>query len=197
MIFDVGANAGIYSLAALDAQPDAVVHAFEPTPEIAAHLRETTARNGLNNLHVHEAVVLTENGQAALKRFRGEPGANEGMNFISTQFGESGAERVRTVCLDQFCRDHAIDRIDLLKLDIQEHEHSALKGAERLLRNGRIGLIFMELNWAENSAACPAGGSIALLEKGGYKFSAAGERLDWKKPGEWMRSLTDIIARRA
>src|ERR1700745_3709482 len=28
VVFDVGANAGIYSLAALAAQPDAVVHAF-------------------------------------------------------------------------------------------------------------------------------------------------------------------------
>src|ERR1700757_2652379 len=34
-IFDVGANAGIYSLAALAAQPQATVHAFEPTREIA------------------------------------------------------------------------------------------------------------------------------------------------------------------
>jgi hypothetical protein len=32
VIFDVGANAGIFSLAALAVQPDATVHAFEPTP---------------------------------------------------------------------------------------------------------------------------------------------------------------------
>jgi ribosomal protein L11 methylase PrmA len=31
VIFDVGANAGIYSLAALAIQRDATVHAFEPT----------------------------------------------------------------------------------------------------------------------------------------------------------------------
>lgn len=120
------------------------------------------------------------------------------MNFISSEFGEPGAERVQTVCLDQFCRDHAIDRIDLLKLDVQGHEHSTLKGAERLLRNGCIGIIFMELNWAGNSAVVsPAGESIALLEKAGYKFSAAGKYMDWKRSGEWMRGLADIIARRA
>ena len=32
VIFDVGANAGIFSLAALAVQRDATVHAFEPTP---------------------------------------------------------------------------------------------------------------------------------------------------------------------
>ncbi len=195
VIFDVGANAGIYSLVALAIQPDVIVHAFEPTPEIAAHLRETAALNGLDHLFVHEVAVLSKNGRAVLKRFRGELGTNEGMNYISEKFGESGAERVQTVCLDQFCKDHAIDRIDLLKLDIQGNEHSALKGAECLLQNGRIGIIFMELNWAENSAVvCPASESIALLEKTGYKFSAAGKCMDWKKSGEWMRSLADIIA---
>src|SRR3990172_5503559 len=38
VIFDVGANAGIFSLAALAVQPEAIVHAFEPTPEIATGL---------------------------------------------------------------------------------------------------------------------------------------------------------------
>ena len=34
VVLDVGANAGIYSLAALAIQPDATVHVFEPTPEL-------------------------------------------------------------------------------------------------------------------------------------------------------------------
>src|SRR5580704_13125054 len=58
VVFDVGANAGIYSLAALAIQPDATVHAFEPTPEIAARLRETAKLNGLDRLYVHEAAVF-------------------------------------------------------------------------------------------------------------------------------------------
>ena len=38
VVFDVGANGGIYSLAALDAQPAAAVHAFEPTEIGRAHV---------------------------------------------------------------------------------------------------------------------------------------------------------------
>ena len=66
LILDVGANAGIYSLAALAIQPHATVHAFEPTAEIAARLRATAMLNGLDHLNVHEAAVLNKNGQAAL-----------------------------------------------------------------------------------------------------------------------------------
>jgi FkbM family methyltransferase len=197
VVVDVGANAGIYSLAALASQRDAIVHAFEPTPEIAARLRATAKLNGLKNLYVHEAAVLRDNGQATLKRFRGELGNNEGMNFVIRGIGNSEAERVKTVSLDQFCQDHSIDQVDLLKLDVQGQEYSALKGAEHLIRAGRIGTIFMELNWARAGILCAATESIRLLEQADYLFSKPLKRLNWEKPGDWLHGVTDIIARRA
>lgn len=198
IVLDVGANAGIYSLTAVAIQPGVTVHAFEPTPEIAARLRATVKLNGLDHLHVHEAAVFSKNGQAALKRFRGELGINEGMNFISEDIGNSAAERVETVCLDQFCQDHSIDYIDLLKLDIQGHEHSALEGAKHLISAGRVGTIFMELNWATSASdACPATESIRLLEQAGYRFSRPGKRLDWDAAGDWLRTMSDVVAHRS
>ena len=197
VIFDVGANAGIYSLAALALQPDATVHAFEPTPEIAARLRATAKLNGLDRLYVHEVAVLNKNGQATLKRFRGELGTNEGMNFISRDVGDSGIEGVQTVCVDQFCQDHSIDHIDLMKLDIQGHENLALKGAEQLIRSGDIGIIFLELNWAKSlETTCPATKSVRLLEQAGYRFSRPGKHLNWRKAGDWLLTLGDVVAYR-
>ena len=197
VILDVGANAGIYSLAALAIQPDATVHAFEPTPEIATRLRASAKLNGLDNLYVHEVAVLSKGGHATLKRFRGEQGNNEGMNFVSQGSSDSDAERVQTVCLDQFCQDRSIDCVDLLKLDVQGHEHSALKGAEYLIRTGRVGTIFMELNWARSGGAqCPATESIKLLRQADYLFSRPGKRLNWEKAGDWLCSLSDVVARR-
>jgi FkbM family methyltransferase len=198
VVLDVGANAGIYSLAALAVQPDVVVHAFEPTPEIAARLRATAKLNGLKNLYVHEVAVLRDDGRATLERFRGELGNNEGMNFVIRDIGNSDDERVKTVSLDQFCQDHSIDQVDLLKLDVQGQEHSALKGAERLIRAGRIGTIFMELNWARRAGIpCAATESIRLLEQANYLFSKPGKRLNWEKAGDWLHGVSDIVARRA
>jgi FkbM family methyltransferase len=196
--FDVGANAGIYSLAALAAQPNVTVYAFEPTPEIAARLRASAKLNGLDHhLHVHEVAVLNKNGQASLKRFRGELGTNEGMNFISRDLGESGTERVQAVCLDQFCKDHSIAYIDLMKIDIQGHEYSALEGAECLIRSGHVGIIFLELNWTKNAnVSCAASESIRFLEQAGYRFSRPGQRLNWGRAGDWLESLSDVVAKR-
>jgi len=195
VVLDVGANAGIYGLAALAVQPDAIVHAFEPTPEIAARLRETAKLNGLDHLHVHETAVFRENGRAILKRFRGELGTNEGMNFLSQDIGDSGGERIQTVCLDQFCQDYRIDHVDLLKLDIQGQEHSALEGAKDLISTGRLGIIFMELNWAKSAGTkCAATESIRLLEKAGYRFSRPGKQLIWAKAGDWLGTFSDVVA---
>ena len=196
-IFDVGANVGIYSLAALAVQPQAHLHAFEPTPEIADQLRSTATLNALDRLYVHQAAVSSRTGSATLRRFRGEFGTNGGMNFIAETPCYDGDESVQTVTLDQFCKDNSISKIDLMKIDIQGHEYSAFRGAEHLIRTGAISTIFMELNWDHRSPAnCPATQSVQLLERAHYLFSKPCKRLNWQPAGDWLRTMSDVVARR-
>jgi FkbM family methyltransferase len=54
---------------------------------------------------------------------------------------------IETVTLDRFCAGHGIDRIDVLKLDIQGGELRALKGAQGLLRQRAIRLVAAEVNF--------------------------------------------------
>jgi FkbM family methyltransferase len=198
VVFDVGANAGIYSLAALAVEPDAVVHAFEPTPEIASRLRTTANLNRLASLHVHEVAVLDHDGSAVLRRFRGELGNNEGMNFVVHEPDNSETEQVRVVSLDRFCRERCLEQIDLLKIDVQGHELSVLKGAERLIANGQVRTIFIELNWARRiGQTCIATEVIQFLSRSNYLFSEPCERLHWHAPGEWLRHLSDVVAYRS
>jgi FkbM family methyltransferase len=197
VIFDVGANSGIYSLAALASQPNAVVHAFEPTPELAGRLRQTAWLNHLDNLVVHEVAVMSRGGQAILRRYRGDSGANEGMNYICGETGEPGAERVATICLDEFCRERRIARIDLLKVDVQGNEYSVLKGAEGLVRFGSVGTVFVELNWADKlGVRCPATESVRLLAESGYRFASPADYNNWRDAGNWLQGLSDVVARR-
>jgi FkbM family methyltransferase len=197
MIFDVGANAGIYSLAALAAAPAATVHAFEVTPELAEKLRETAALNGLAQLHVHQAAVSDKSGTVFLNFFRGDDGMNEGMNYITEGPRTPGAIRVPAINIDAFCAARGIEHIDLLKLDVQGQEHLVLNGAIQLISAGRIGSIFTELNWATvNNVKSPAEAVIALLCQAGYSFAKPGSRLIWRGAGDWMRNLSDMVARR-
>ena len=198
VIFDVGANMGIYSLTALAANSGATVHAFEPTPEIAARLRNTAAMNNLRRLIVNELAVADWNGQAALQRCRGGDGSNGGMNYITSNDLEKTSEAVAVVSLDSYCTDRGIDRIDLIKLDIQGMEYSALVGAGRLFKTSKIGTLFIELNWAGHGATfCPATELVRLLDSAGYKFSKPAKKLTWCGPGDWLRAHRDIVAQRS
>jgi FkbM family methyltransferase len=196
IVFDVGANGGIYSLAAIAAEPGASVHAFEPTPEIAERLRATADMNRLAALTVHQTAVSNQDGFALLRRYGADVGGNEGMNYIVADAGEADGERVPTVRLDTVCRQLRADRIDLLKLDVQGAEAAVLKGAQDLLAAGRVGWVFMELNWGA-AQPCPATDAVQRLEAAGYVFAAPEPRLEWRVAGDWLKRLGDVIARPA
>jgi FkbM family methyltransferase len=198
VVFDVGANGGIYSLAALDAQPAAAVHAFEPTAEIAARLRRTAEINNLTGLTVHEVAVSNYDGQAILRRSEPADGGNEGMNFIVRDRNEAGALRVPAVRLDTVCAERGIERVDLVKLDVQGSEGDALEGAEGLLARGAIGVVFMELNFApERGDACPATAAVNRLQAAGFEFAEPSAAPRWAAAGDWLRSCSDVICRLA
>lgn len=198
VVFDIGANVGIYSLAAAaSASPQVRVHAFEPTPEIASGLMETVSENGLSsNIFVHQLAVSDRPGTAMLMRCRGGGDhSNGGMNFI-VESADAGAERVDTISIDAFCEEQGIEHIDLLKMDIQGHEAPALRGARRMLLEGRVGTIFIELNWAAPGEWSSAQECIDLLSDAGYIFADPGSDLSWRPSGPWLRACVDIVATR-
>lgn len=194
---DVGANAGIYSLAAAAANRDLRVHAFEPTPEIAARLRRGVAANGLEDIiAVHECAVSDHSGTAGLMRWRGEDDSNAGMNFI-VEAQEGATETVTTVSLDQFREQQGLGFIDLMKMDIQGHEATALRGARKTLGEGAIGVLFLELNWgADAHAPSSALDCIELLTAAGYRFAEPGPAPQWRQGGPDLWPISDIMARR-
>ena len=195
VILDVGANAGIFSLAALAAQPQAIVHAFEPTPAIAERLRETARINRLHSLRVHEMAVMQKSGSALLNVCQGEYGTNDGMNFVTHRAVSSAVMPITTTSIDDFCDREHINHVDCVKLDIQGNEAEALAGATRLLSRRGVGVIFMELNWAAaGEERCPATECIRLLSEAGFLFAHPKTSPSFRSPGKWMRALNEAIA---
>jgi hypothetical protein len=140
--------------------------------------------------------VARNDGRATLWRCDGDTGSNEGMNFITVERTGSG-EDVATVSIDHFCAERAIEQIDLLKLDIQGNEPEALAGAAQMLSLGRIGTIFVELNWAASPAVdSPASRTVEALAAAGYRFARPRRNPQWRKAGDWLAPLTDVMARR-
>ncbi len=116
--FDVGANAGYFSL--LLASRCRSVLAFEPDARNAGYLQRHLSINSIGNVEVVQAAVSDEVGMAS---FSGD----SYMGHIHTE----GVRRVPTVVLDGYATP------DLIKMDIEGHELRALAGAKRILAERR------------------------------------------------------------
>lgn len=53
-------------------------------------------------------------------------------------------EAVSLKTLDGYCEEKNIQAVDFLKIDVEGHELEVLRGAERMLKGGRIGIIQFE-----------------------------------------------------
>ena len=148
-LFDVGANTGDYVQALLDAfasHPQTRIFAFEPSPQTHGLLTRRfsgTARVALEPFGfgaeeetrtLFRPALAAASGIASLYRRR--------LDHFNIQLDTQEEVRIRTI--DRFCEEQALKKIHLLKLDVEGHELSALKGAERMLRDGLIDFIQFE-----------------------------------------------------
>ncbi len=145
-IFDVGANQGDYAAQCLELFPDARVYCFEPTPAVLNILNGRYANNPRVKI---VSGAVTDADAPVTFNLRGDSVWNSmlasGNSGIAP--GVTQAIEVKGMRLDSFATSESVEQVDLLKLDIQGAEMKALAGAERLLRDGRISVVQMEMNF--------------------------------------------------
>ena len=126
-IADVGANTGVYALAAAAVNPAAKVIAIEPVARVFGKLAQNVALNSFEIMLV-EAAVSDANGTAELFDMPADHVYSASLD--ANQLGEAASVRseVRTVRLDDLFRSSGFERIDLVKLDVERYEPQALRG---------------------------------------------------------------------
>lgn len=146
VIFDIGANTGLYALVAKSLRPEAKVYAFEPVQRVFEKLQ---ANNRLNNYDIHCvcAAISDKNGTAVFY----DPGEEHvyavSVNKNLTPDREKMTEtQVDIITLDHFAETENLDRIDLLKIDVETHEPEVLQGFSKLLHRHRPALLIEVLN---------------------------------------------------
>ena len=158
-IFDVGANIGLFSLFVSLYFPETKVYSFEPLPEVFkslsanANLYQTniTPLNiGLSNKESEVVFDYYPNNTVMSGRYgdMGEEHENvrqylinqlkqNGEEVLEDRIEELIKERVhsqKVTCklrkLSDVIKDHSIDQIDLLKIDVEKSEWDVLEGIE-------------------------------------------------------------------
>lgn len=142
-LFDVGANTGEYTKMLLECFPEAAIHSFEPAGKTYQRLKENIQSPNviLNNFGISDSI--SESVLYYDKECSGLASLYERqLDYFGIDFGRK--ETVKLDTLDHYCAVNGIERIDLLKMDIEGNELNALKGAERLLAGNRIENIQIE-----------------------------------------------------
>jgi FkbM family methyltransferase len=165
--YDVGANAGFFSLlAARLVGPAGRVYSFEPLPENVTTLREQISINSLANCQVIETAVSDRSGRALFL-----PAADNAMGHLLSsarksppETNASPATEVTTISIDDFVGDHRAP--DMMKIDVEGAEASVLAGAGRLLTSTGAPVLLIELHGEQKAASVDS-----ILRSHGYGFT--------------------------
>jgi FkbM family methyltransferase len=133
---DVGAHIGVHALTAaarLRRLGGGTVVAFEPAHDSAARLRAAAARNRLE-VTVVEAALGAEPGTADLRTDPSYDIADAGVRSLHGR--GTRVQTVRVTTLDAWAAEARLERLDLVKLDVEGAELEALRGMARSL--GRL-----------------------------------------------------------
>ena len=127
---DVGADIGYYTLnLARRVGLKGRVIAFEPIPDARQRLEENIDLNGYQNITISEYALGNQEGVVYL-----EDPFNKSRISLTKSNGGSKDIKVTIKRMDDLINDLGLDRIDIVKMDIEGAEHEALRGMEQSLR---------------------------------------------------------------
>src|ERR1051326_233068 len=139
-VFDIGANLGLYSLmAGKRVGPSGSVHAFEPTPQLVRKLRDNAKLNGFANITVNQLAISDECGTVDF--YLSDEDDCSSLARIS-----HSAIPVNALTLDDYMTEQGIDRVDLMKVDVEGAEVKVFSGGRKLFGRSDAPTILLEIN---------------------------------------------------
>lgn len=137
VVYDVGANIGLFSRWILHHNPGRVVHAFEPLPGNVAMARRNNPGAIVNQVGLgrEPATVSLGVDQHGI------------MATAIPQRWDTPASEFRVIRLDDYTAEHRVERVVFMKIDTEGMELDVLDGAPETLR--RTGSVAMETHGDE------------------------------------------------
>lgn len=130
IIFDVGANIGLYTVHAGRQLEGGVIYAFEPNPAAYSKLVKNIEDNHIENVRAFPYAVGAQSGRVRMRM-----GDRTNVGKVLEQDGGNGVRiEVEMVTLDNIVQEYSVSHIDLMKIDVEGHENEVLIGGEKALK---------------------------------------------------------------
>ncbi|MDH6072978.1 FkbM family methyltransferase [Chrysosporum ovalisporum CS-1034] len=184
VFLDIGANIGCFSIttAKLLEKQNISVIAIEASPTIFAYLQNNIEANLLTNVKALN-LAAAERDESSIN-FYEAPLDQFGMGSLSPQFNNCPTIQVKTKTIDSILKNEQINKVDLLKVDVEGYESSVFVGARELLISPNAPMILFE--FCDSSEArkpnSKVGDAQRILVDFGYKIYRLKDYLAGGKP---------------
>jgi FkbM family methyltransferase len=174
--FDIGGNVGFFSLLMAKRANLAVTHVFEPIPLNAAMIRANAELNGFNNIIVNNVAMGSEEGNVA---FSVSTDSAYSSMRATGRIAEAKSIDVPLITLDKYVERSGVNRVDIMKVDVEGAEDMVLVGGSALLSDParRPRMVLLEL-FDENLT--PFGTSVNIIVERmiafGYAANVLGDK---------------------
>ena len=120
------------------------VHSFEPHPNSFRILSRNVALNDLQNVTLNQIAVADGDGSGRLVL-----DVDPTMSALATSGNEPSTISVEVVSLDSYAESERLDRVDVLKIDVEGAEALVVAGASAVLTQLRPAHVFVECHSSE------------------------------------------------
>jgi FkbM family methyltransferase len=179
VVFDIGANVGYFSMLCKERYPDAEIYSFEPIDQTFNCLIKNFEND--RNIHPFKLGIMDFNGKSKMN-FDEQESATASIN-------EEGDYEIEVIKLDDFCENHKIKKIDILKIDTEKFENFVLAGAQNILKN--VHYIILEVT-IENNENYTISSLFKLLCNKEFNFQMLGFR-NFSNKSEGEAYALDVI----
>jgi FkbM family methyltransferase len=142
---DVGANEGYFTVQGAQlTSPGGRVIAVEPQKRLIPIIVENLHLNDLKNVDIVCAAISNETGAGVMHL---APNTNSGSSglYRTTKYVVP-KQKIKLLTLANVLEQHAIDYVDLVKMDIEGFEYEAILGSPRLFEKKCIKAMALELH---------------------------------------------------
>ncbi len=150
IIIEAGAHIGRDTIKMARQWPEAIIHAFEPVPELNDNLIKNTA--DYPSIHTYPLALSDSIGERTFFKSSGRSTATSSLlepHEYKQEYPETLFDTINisTITLDEWAKQYNVDHVDFLWFDMQGGELNAFRGATSLLP--QIKAIYTEVALSE------------------------------------------------
>ena len=199
VIFDVGANIGIFSLSYASIFKSAKVYSFEPVDYIFEILRTNIYKNknfknrifpfnlGFSDSRKNIKLGIPNSKQHP----RYDPKKNSiNVGLFSIYGSKKSTVNAKFVTLDDFVKSKKIQKLDFIKIDVEGHEYNVLKGAIKTIKKFKPIIIFEFNDLTRALSTYSVSDYFSIIKKMNYKIY--GLKYGWPKTLIPIKSLNKV-----